>query len=171
VEDKNPSTGAEPCPGKEIWSKVLSSNEITLNSFHPSGVVDNADPLSEVQAAAKGREAKRSSYGTAPGGTVCLLPRMGEFLLKLGSKYGGVVVNSIAGADHSYGSSHYKGTTIDVGQLKNRVLDDVEMAKLVVKTCVLEMGGSAISNPGGNRIQHTANWGGHQTWVHCNLRL
>ena len=104
-------------------------------------------------------------------GSTCLSTRIADFLLKLGQQYGGVTVNSIAGADHSRGSSHYRGTTIDVGALKGRRLDDAEMAQLVVNTCVLDMGGRAISNPGGRKIQNTVNYGGHRTWVHCSLRL
>ena len=172
-EDKPPvkTSGSGSCPGQQVWQKVLNNPGIQLNNFHPSGVQDNADPKKQVQAAAQGMKAERSSYGNAPGGSTCLSPRVAEFLLKLGNKYGGVGVNSIAGASHSKSSSHYRGTTIDVGKLKGRVLNDVEMAKLVVNTCVLEMGGAAISNPGGRKIPNTKNFGGHKTWVHCGLRL
>jgi hypothetical protein len=171
VPTQTQQRGNGNCPGKSKWSAVLSSSGITLNNFHPSGVRDNADPKKQVEAAAQGHEAERSSYGTAPGGSTCLSTRLADFLLKLGQQYGGVTVNSIAGADHSRGSSHYRGTTIDVGALKGRRLDDAEMAQLVVNTCVLDMGGRAISNPGGRKIQNTVNYGGHRTWVHCSLRL
>ena len=171
VPTQTQQRGNGNCPGKSKWAAVLSSSGITLNNFHPSGVRDNADPKKQVEAAAQGHEAERSSYGTAPGGSTCLSTRVADFLLKLGQQYGGVTVNSIAGADHSRGSSHYRGTTIDVGALKGRRLDDAEMAQLVVNTCVLDMGGRAISNPGGRKIQNTVNYGGHRTWVHCSLRL
>ena len=153
------------CPGGNIWTKVKNHREIRLNNYHPSGVQDQAFPNLQVGEAAKGNRAHLSNYGNAPGGSTCLLPKLGNFLLSLADNYGGVTINSIAGASHSRNSKHYRGIAIDVGKLKGKTLNNYAMAKLVVGTCH-KMGGYACSNPGGRKL---AGCPGHSTWVHCSF--
>jgi hypothetical protein len=100
---------------------IRDNTKITLNSFHPSGVIDDAYPSSNIRDTANGGQAKRSSYGTAPGGYVWLSPRMLECMQLLTKTYGySYRVTSIAGASHSSGSYHYAGTAFDVSTINGQ---------------------------------------------------
>merc|ERR1711860_190649 len=80
---------------------------------------DGASAYDNVRDTCWGRKAKRSSYGTAPGGCVCLngkmLKHMYDYGMQFWNKYRKpMAVTSIAGSSHSYGSRHYKGATFDI---------------------------------------------------------
>ena len=61
---------------QDLANQVLNNPRITLARVHVSGVVDGADAHSNIVDTAQGRQARRSGYGTAPGGTVGLDTRM-----------------------------------------------------------------------------------------------
>src|SRR5687767_9276746 len=105
----------DACDRQELGEKIRDNSRIYLSTTHPSGVVDGADPRNNMIATANGQQAKRSSYGTAPGGSVWLDPRMLNCMDRLEQVYGySYSVSSIAGASHSAGSYHYSGTAFDV---------------------------------------------------------
>jgi hypothetical protein len=94
---------------------IRDNNRIYLSTTHPSGVVDNANARQNVLDTANGGQAKRSSYGTAPGGSTWLDPRLLSCMSRLEEVYGySYSVSEIAGASHSSGSYHYYGTAFDV---------------------------------------------------------
>ena len=55
-----------------IAEEILSSPRIKLATVHVSGVADEANAHQNMEDTAAGHAAHRSSYGTAPGGTVAL---------------------------------------------------------------------------------------------------
>src|SRR5688572_4346208 len=94
---------------------IRDNNRIYLSTTHPSGVVDNANARQNIVDTANGQQAKRSSYGTAPGGTTWLDPRLLDCMSRLEVVYGySYSVSELAGASHSAGSYHYYGTAKDV---------------------------------------------------------
>ena len=102
-----------------LANRILNNPNITLTSFHPSGVSDKAFAYNNIYDASQGREAQRSRYGTAPGGSVYLSARMLETILLLADKYT-FTITEIAGASHSSGSTHYKGIAFDVGTINGK---------------------------------------------------
>ena len=92
---------------------------LELLTSHPSGVEDGADPRSNIVDTAAGRPAKRSSYGTAPGGTVNLSVAMLRGLKALTREFS-FTLTSIAGASHSANSNHYRGLAVDVNTINGR---------------------------------------------------
>jgi hypothetical protein len=82
------------------------------------GRFDQADPLSNVTAAASGRAARTSCYGGAPCTTVRLSSGLLTGMVLLHERHGfDYVVTSIAGASHSPASYHYVGRAVDVGAI------------------------------------------------------
>lgn len=82
-----------------------------------SGRYDGASAQDNINQAALGLPAKRSSYGTAPGGFVRLDHRMLHALRVLAKEGYRFRVTAIAGASHSRKSLHYDGVAFDVDHL------------------------------------------------------
>ena len=151
------------CTGAKAWADALKHPEIHFNSFHPSGVKDNANAKAEAVAASKGRRAERSAYEGAPGGVTCLEKGMAQFLIALADEIGGVTVNEIAGGSHSFKSSHYAGHAVDIGKVEGKRMDSSNPhLKKTVELCK----------------RFGANWActadksftkcsSHKTWTHC----
>nr|XP_022314023.1 uncharacterized protein LOC111118716 isoform X2 [Crassostrea virginica] len=104
---------------KSVACRIKYLSKISLLKRNPSGVIDGADPYSNIRDACAGRKVKRSSYtcsqGKAPGGTTCLDLKVLQYIYYLGttSRYR-VQVNAIAGACHSRRSKHYAGKAVDL---------------------------------------------------------
>jgi hypothetical protein len=98
---------------QDLANQVLNNPRITLARVHVSGVVDGADAHSNIVDTAQGRQAKRSAYGTAPGGSVGLDPRMLQGMLNRAAAVS-FSVSEIAGGSHSSRTSrHYGGVAFD----------------------------------------------------------
>ena len=82
-----------------------------------SGRYDGASARDNIDQAASGQPARRSSYGTAPGGYVRLDPRMLRAMKTLAKEGYRFRVTSLAGASHSSNSRHYAGLSFDVDHL------------------------------------------------------
>ncbi len=93
--------------------QIRDNSRITLNTSHPSGVQDAAYARLNIIDTANGGQAMRSNYGTAPGGSTWLDPRLLDCMVQLAVTYT-YGVTEIAGADHSVGSRHYSGLAFDV---------------------------------------------------------
>lgn len=100
-------------------SAILNNANITLQTVHVSRVKDSATARQNIVDTAAGRPAARSSYGTAPGGTVALNSRMLTALQQIGSE-GRIRVSEIAGGSHKAGSKHYSGVAFDIDQYGTR---------------------------------------------------
>lgn len=113
-----PEPKPKPKPKKgrsrsQLAKDILGSDRIELANDHVSGVRDDAGALKQMHDTAAGKKARRSEYGTAPGGEVYLSKTMLEGLLKLSEKYS-LKVSELAGASHRAGSAHYQGGTADI---------------------------------------------------------
>ncbi|XP_078334799.1 uncharacterized protein LOC111132676 isoform X2 [Crassostrea virginica] len=115
--NNNPASTSCSAAVKSVACRIKYLSKISLLKRNPSGVIDGADPYSNIRDACAGRKVKRSSYtcsqGKAPGGTTCLDLKVLQYIYYLGttSRYR-VQVNAIAGACHSRRSKHYAGKAV-----------------------------------------------------------
>ena len=104
-----------------LAKRILNHPKITLLPKQVSGRIDGASAYHNIAAAARGYSAKRSSYGTAPGGYVALRRQMLLAMLYLADNRGYTYrVTSIAGGSHSRTSRHYAGIAFDVDMINGR---------------------------------------------------
>jgi chitosanase len=68
-----------------LATTILNNSRINLATVHSSGVVDQANARQNISDTAAGGRARRSTYGTAPGGTVMLDGRLLRGLIALGN--------------------------------------------------------------------------------------
>ena len=71
------------CDRQNLAIRIRDNTRITLNMSHPSGVQDGAYARLNIIDTANGGQARRSAYGTAPGGTTWLDPRMLDCMIQL----------------------------------------------------------------------------------------
>ena len=102
--------------GQTLWDRYLDGR-LELLPVQVSGRNDGADARSNIADTALGRQAKRSSYETAPGGRVSLSFSLLEGMVELGNDFD-FRVTALAGGSHSSRSRHYLGVALDVD--KNR---------------------------------------------------
>jgi zinc D-Ala-D-Ala carboxypeptidase len=99
---------------QDLATRILNTPRITLATIHVSRVVDGADAHSNIVDTSNGGQARRSHYGTAPGGTVALDPRMLQGMLDRAGAFS-FRVSEIAGGSHTTTRSrHYDGVAFDV---------------------------------------------------------
>jgi hypothetical protein len=157
-----PATSAHAAGRVDIAKSILKTRGITLATVHESGVSDGATAKKNIQDTAKGKKAKRSNYGNAPGGSVALNKTMLNAMLKLRtSKRFTFKVTEVAGGSHSVGSKHYKGRAFDVGTVNGSKVSlsgsGYTKAKKFMKACKA-YGAVLVLGPGD---------AGHSTHVHC----
>lgn len=114
------ATAAAPTRA-QLAERILASPSITLATGHISGVTDLANARQNIEDTAAGLDARRSSYGTAPGGTVVLDRRLLAALLDLAATYTFSVVE-LCGGSHNANSRHYAGVAVDVGKINGRTV-------------------------------------------------
>jgi hypothetical protein len=142
---------------KNIASGILTSPNITLATTHVSGNVDNANARQNIVDTSNGRDASRSSYGTAPGGTVKLDLQMLASVLKLAETYT-FSISELAGGEHSGGSRHYTGVTVDVNVINGRRVGSTHPDVAHFKRDCRNLGATQVLGPGSP---------GHSTHIHC----
>ena len=120
---------------QDLATQILNTPNITLATVHVSGFVDGADAHSEIVDTSHGGQAKRSHYGTAPGGTVALDPRMLQGILNRAGA-ASFRVSEIAGGSHSTTHSrHYNGTAFDVDVINGRQVGRNADANALMQGC------------------------------------
>lgn len=107
--------------GQFLWQKYLDG-QVDLLPIQVSGRNDGADARSNIVDTSLGRQAKRSSYETAPGGRVSLSFALLEGLKELSEEFS-FRVTSLAGGSHSKISRHYLGVGLDVDTIDGRRVD------------------------------------------------
>jgi len=124
--------GSKPTPTKPtlkpqssstavLARRVLNNPKIDLLPKQVSGRLDSASSYHNIASVANGYNAKRSSYGNAPGGETALLNKMLSTMLYLADTKGySYRVTSIAGGSHSKNSRHYQGIAFDVDMINGR---------------------------------------------------
>ena len=102
-----------------LAARILAHGGISLATAHVSGVNDQATARQNIEDTAAGHAAHRSSYGTAPGGTIPLHTRLLGGLLTLADEYS-FTVSELAGGSHNGNSRHYVGVAADISVINGR---------------------------------------------------
>ncbi|MGI8966384.1 MAG: hypothetical protein ACR2H1_09915 [Limisphaerales bacterium] len=111
----NSASAVNACDRQPIAARIRDNGRISLATTHSSGVSDSANARQTIVDTANGGQAWRSAYGTAPGGTVWLDPRMLDCMERLANVFGYTYsVSETSGGSHSSGSYHYSGTAVDI---------------------------------------------------------
>ncbi len=146
---------------------LYENNMINLKPDHfnsqGNNPYDGASALSEIRDMCYGIQAKRSAYGVAPGGCVCLqetmLQSMYDYATQFWNANGRAIdVNALAGSEHSANSWHYEGNTWDISC--STPFDHCKELEAHCRT----YNPVEICYPG-------SSCGGHETWVHCATPL
>lgn len=148
--------------GTPAAQRVLSAHQGgTLTLWNQTfGRFDGADPLSNITAAAEGRAARTSCYGTAPCTSVRLSNGLLNGMAALREQYGyRYFVTSIAGASHSAGSYHYAGRAFDLDEINGvQINGDSQLARNFMSAC-RALGAIEVLGPSNDRY--------HQDHIHC----
>lgn len=143
--------------GETLWSRY-QDGRIDLLSVQVSGRNDGADARSNIADTAVGRQAKRSSYGNAPGGRVALSFPLLEGLKTFSEDYT-FRITALAGGAHSARSRHYLGVSFDIDTLNGQRLDKDHPDFRAFMDLAREMGATEVLGPG-----HA----GHDTHIHIS---
>jgi zinc D-Ala-D-Ala carboxypeptidase len=136
---------------------ILNNANITLATGHVSKKIDNANARQNIVDSSKGINASRSSYNTAPGGTVKLDIRMLVSILKLAETFR-FAISELAGGEHAPGSRHYKGVSVDVNIINGRHVGKTHPDVANFMQQCRDLGATEVKGPGDP---------GHPTHVHC----
>lgn len=143
--------------GETLWSRH-QEGRIDLLPVQVSGRNDGADARSNVADTAVGRQAKRSSYGNAPGGRVSLAFPLLEGLKTFSEEYT-FRITALAGGSHSSRSRHYLGVSFDIDTLNGQRLSKDHPDFPAFMALAREMGATEVLGPG-----HA----GHDTHIHVS---
>ncbi len=164
-DDRFAAVGAVPpaapaAAGSEIATlaqRILANAKIALATAHASGVDDQATVRQNIVDTAAGGRARRSSYGTAPGGTVALDPRLLRSLLTLADEYS-FSISELVGGSHNANSRHYVGVAADISVINGRHVGASNPDfKTFMRRC-RDLGATEVLGPGDP---------GHGTHVHA----
>jgi len=141
----------------QLADRILNHPNITLATAHSSGVNDDATARRNIIDTAAGQPARRSSYGTAPGGTVRLDPNMLRGLLALADQYS-FHVSELCGGSHSATSRHYRGVTADFNILNGQHVSAAHPDQAAFRARCQNLGATEVLGPGNT---------GHATHIHA----
>lgn len=133
--------------GQELWECHMDG-KLDLLPVQVSGRNDGADARSNIVDTALGKQAKRSSYQNAPGGTVALSFSLLEGMKDLTEEFSHYRVTALAGGSHSKRSRHYLGVGIDVDQIDGQQVskDHPRFREFMAKARA--MGATEVLGPG-----------------------
>jgi chitosanase len=140
-----------------LAGSILNNPRVTLATVHSSGVVDQANPRQNMVDMAAGGPAHRSSYGTAPGGTVMLDRRLLNGMIALAQQYT-FSVAEICGGSHNSNSRHYAGIAADFNIVNGRRISAAHPNLIAFKARCRELGATEVLGPGAPN---------HDTHVHA----
>jgi zinc D-Ala-D-Ala carboxypeptidase len=141
----------------ELATKILASPKIKLATVHASGHIDNANAKQVIKDTSEGHQAHRSSFGTAPGGTVDLDVKMLTGMLTLAESFS-FSVSEVCGGEHSLHSRHYNGVAFDVNVIDGTHIDIHHPKFHAFMNKARALGATEIIGPPSQ---------GHTTHVHC----
>lgn len=153
------SAGAATAGGSAaaLAATILSNPGVTLATVHSSGVVDQANPRQNMVDMAAGGPAHRSSYGTAPGGTVMLDRRLLNGMIALAQQYT-FSVAEICGGSHNSNSRHYAGIAADFNIVNGQRIGAGHPDLTAFKARCQALGATEVLGPGAPN---------HDTHVHA----
>jgi peptidoglycan hydrolase-like protein with peptidoglycan-binding domain len=151
------TAGATTSSRAALARAILNNSSISLATTHSSGVSDNANARQNIVDTANGGAARRSSYGTAPGGTVFLSVAMlqGMTTLSQSWRYG---VSEICGGSHSSNSRHYVGVAVDVNTINGSHVSASHPNQQAFRNKCRDLGATEVLGPGN---------AGHSTHIHA----
>ncbi|MBL0736771.1 hypothetical protein JI750_07745 [Flavobacterium sp. GN10] len=133
-----------------LADKIIKEKRITFSSIHPYlSTNDRANADDNIKDASEGNKVYTSEYGHARGKQVKLSVGVLYVLHELSKKYK-FNVQELAGASHSSGSQHYKGTAIDINTIDGKHVDDknyTEEFYVELTKAVKEMGAVNVYHP------------------------
>jgi hypothetical protein len=141
----------------ELARAILKTGRVALANYHVSKVKDTATALHNMTDTAAGKPARRSSYGTAPGGSVWLSVAMLRGVRALAKGYR-FRLSEIAGGSHSSRSRHYRGTAFDLDVLNGRPINSNHPSYKAFMAKARALGATEVLGPG---------YTGHDTHLHC----
>lgn len=141
----------------QLAQDIINSGRATFWNYHDSGVNDSATAYRNIYDTAAGKAALRSSYGTAPGGSVYLSVNMLSGLKRIIQSYT-VDISEFAGGSHSATSYHYKGTAVDFARINGSIASGSNPYYRSVMQLCRDLGAIEVLGPGD---------AGHDTHVHC----
>jgi hypothetical protein len=161
------TTAAErPMDAAAIAEKILSSPRIKLATVHVSGVEDEANAHQNMEDTAADLPAHRSSYGSAPGGTVALNLSMLRGLLALSERFR-FSVSELCGGSHNPNSRHYAGLAFDVNEINGKPVRAGHPDLNAFKAMCRKLGATEVLGPGQpNHATHV-----HAGWPRPAVRM
>jgi len=133
----------------KLAQRILKHPKIILMKRQVSGRVDGASSYDNIASVARGYSAKRSSYGTAPGGYVKLRRQMLETMLYLADVKGySYSVSSIAGGSHSRTSRHYAGLGFDINRINGKRVNSSNPHYRNIMRIARQKGATEVLGPG-----------------------
>jgi chitosanase len=140
-----------------LAQRILDNAGIALATAHVSGVNDQATARQNIVDTAAGGRARRSSYGTAPGGSVDLDLRLLRGLLALAGEYT-FSISELAGGSHNSISRHYVGVAADFNAINGRHVGAGHPDVRAFMARCRALGATEVLGPGN---------AGHSTHVHA----
>jgi chitosanase len=143
----------------ELAERILTHPGIELATVHVSGVNDDATALQNIIDTSEGRQANRSSYGTAPGGSILLDVDMLSGLLSLAEEYT-FSVSEFCGGSHSATSRHYRGVVADINYINGIHVEASHPSQMEFRQKCAQLGATQVLGPGDpNHSRHIhAGW-------------
>lgn len=142
--------------GLLLWDRY-QEGRIDLYPVQVSGRNDGADARSNIADTAMGRQAKRSSYGNAPGERVALSLPLLEGLKVLSDDFT-FRLTALVGGSHSKRSRHYLGVALDIDTLDGVRLSTEHPRFKEFMDKVRSLGATEVLGPGDR---------GHNTHIHA----
>jgi chitosanase len=130
-----------------LATTILNSPRIKLATVHSSGIADQANARQNIADTAAGGRARRSNYGTAPGGTVMLSQKMLAGMVALAEQYS-FSVSEICGGSHNSTSRHYAGVGLDINAVNGRGISASHPDLAAFKARCRELGATEVLGPG-----------------------
>jgi hypothetical protein len=141
----------------QLAATIRDSARISLWTRHDSGMIDSAYARTNIVDTANGGQARRSSYGNAPGGSVWLDTRLLSGMIALSQSWS-YSVSEIAGGSHSTTSRHYAGVAVDVASINGQTVSASHPNQSAFRARCRELGATEVLGPGDS---------GHSTHIHC----
>lgn len=142
---------------KGLAKMIKNEPGITFLNYHVSGRRDSATARHNIEQTAKGLPAKRSYYGTGPGGACQLDVRMLKALYILAREGYTFRITELAGGSHSSKSRHYAGLAFDIDFLNgHKIKWGHPTYRKFMQRC-RELGATEVLGPGSR---------GHNSHVH-----
>ncbi len=144
-----------------LAKRILEHPKIRLASKHVSGIKDGATAKQNITDVANGLPARRSAYGTAPGGTTTLSIELLENLLTTAETYS-FSISEICGGSHSRRSLHYMGVAADINVINGMQVRAKHPDQKAFRKLCIRLGAAVVLGPGDAH---------HSTHIHAQWPL